>query len=588
MADLSEETAQPTLQDELDALAARLVDAARWLREHPAASLPVPDPAALAGAGAALAGALALDPAALDQLRRAPLDALAEVLKSQLAALGGPALAEPPLADRRFRHQAWQRSPPHLLLARLYLATAERLRRATRELPALDPADRRAVRFWIDQLIDAASPANALWTNPVALETALETGGRSLVRGLRHLVDDLAAGRAPFPRTVPDSALELGRDLAVTPGKVIARNELMELIQYAPATERVHRRPLLICPPWINKYYILDLRPATSFVRFAVEQGHTVFLISWVNPGPEHAQVGFDDYLRLGPLAALATIRRATGEARVNALGYCLGGTLLACCLAWLARGRTRPIASATFLTCLLDFSEPGDLGVFLDPGQLERLERHLERRGYLEAAAMSRVFALLRANDLIWSFVQSSYLMGREPPAFDLLQWNADGTNMPARMHGFYLRALYGENRLARPGGITLLGRPIDLGASEVPAYFLSTREDHIAPWRSTFRGHRLLGGPKRFVLGGSGHIAGVINPAGSRKYGCWSDGPASDDPDAWLAGAIAREGSWWPDWARWLASHGGGERPARVPGGGSEVLDDAPGRYVRMRAGP
>ena len=382
-------------------------------------------------------------------------------------------------------------------------------------------------------------------------------------------------------------AFEVGRNLAVTPGKVVFQNALMQLIQYAPSTERVHRRPLLIVPPWINKFYILDLAPANSLVRYAVAQGFTLFVISWVNPGPELAETSFERYLEDGPLAALQAIERATGEPEATVLGYCLGGTLTACLLAWLARAGDGRIKAATFLTTLLDFAEPGEIAVFIDDAQLELLERHMRAKGYLEARHMQKVFSLLRANDLIWSAVVKGYLLGQAPAALDLLYWNADGTRMPASMHSFYLRNMYQRNLLVRPGGITLKGAPIDLGAVRTPSYFLSTREDHIAPWASTYQGSRHLGGRVRFVLGGSGHVAGVVNPPGTPRHGYWINPRRPRRAERWLAGAEAHEGSWWPDWSAWLARRSGAMVPARQPGaGGLAVIEDAPGSYVRMRA--
>jgi polyhydroxyalkanoate synthase len=345
--------------------------------------------------------------------------------------------------------------------------------------------------------------------------------------------------------------------------------------------------PLLIVPPWINKFYILDLKPKNSFIRYAVDQGFTVFVISWANPGRELAHKRFEDYLGEGPLAALEAIEQAIGERQATIVGYCLGGTLTACLLAWMAaKGDTR-IKAATFLTTMTDFAEPGELGVFIDDEQLDLIERHMQEKGYLEAKHMQKVFNLMRANDLIWGFVVNNYLLGREPIAFDLLYWNADSTRMPCMMHSFYLRHMYQKNLLAQPGGITLKGVPIDLGAIKTPSYFLSTKEDHIAPWASTYRGSRRFGGPVRFVLGGSGHIAGVINPPGSAKYGYWTGTRRPAEPAAWLAGARQQEGSWWPDWQAWLAKKSGTMVPARDPAhGGLPPLDEAPGSYVKVRA--
>ncbi len=490
--------------------------------------------------------------------------------------------------DRRFADPAWQQLPPFDFVRQAYLLTARRMRALYADLPGLDRAAQRKLDFYLRLYINAIAPSNFLTTNPVALRQAAESEGHSLLRGLGHLLEDLEQGGGRLRiRTTREDLFTLGVDLATTPGKVIYQNELMQLIQYAPATEQVHRRPLLIVPPWINKYYVLDLRPKNSFVRWVVEQGFTVFLISWVNPGPELAHKSFEDYLTEGPLAALDAVREQVGaRAGCNILGYCIGGTLVACLLAWMAARGQRRIGAATFLTTMTDFAEPGDLGVFIDEPQLERLERHMAQCGCLDAGYMQTVFSLLRDNDLIWNFVVNNYLLGRRPPPFDILYWNADGTRMPCMMHRFYLRAFYLENRLVEPGGITLLGEPVDLGRITVPSYFLSTREDHIAPWQSTYRGARRFGGPRRFVLGGSGHIAGVVNPPAAGKYGYWTHGRPPPEPEAFLARARRHEGSWWPDWAAWLRRRSGSLVPARDPDSGSlPPLEDAPGSYVRRR---
>jgi polyhydroxyalkanoate synthase len=359
----------------------------------------------------------------------------------------------------------------------------------------------------------------------------------------------------------------------------------MQLIQYVPATAQVFRRPLLVIPPWINKYYILDLRPSNSFIKWAVEQGHTVFVVSWVNPDKALAQKSFDDYLTEGALAAMDAVRAATGEEELNVIGYCLGGTLLGATLAWLAAKGDERVASATFFVSLLDFSQPGELGVFIDEGQVQNLERRMNERGFLEGSEMASTFNLLRANDLVWSFVINNYLLGKDPFPFDLLYWNSDSTRMPAQMHSFYLRNMYMKNLLGVPGGIKLAGVPIDLSKVKVPAYFISTVEDHIAPWKTTYKGSRYLGGPVRFVLGGSGHIAGIVNPPAARKYHFWTNEGGAPDAEQWLQGATQHPGSWWEDWQRWIAGHNGEDRvPARIP---SRAIEDAPGAYAMLRLG-
>jgi polyhydroxyalkanoate synthase len=368
---------------------------------------------------------------------------------------------------------------------------------------------------------------------------------------------------------------------------VVFQTELMQLIQYEPRTKDVYKRPLVIIPPWINKYYILDLRESNSFIRWALEQGHTVFVLSWVNPDAKLAQKGFDDYMFQGPLAALDAVEKATGEREVNFIGYCLGGTLLGATLGFLSEKKEiQRVASATFFVSLLDFSMPGELGVFIDEAQVDSLERKMNERGYLEGSEMAGTFNLLRANDLVWSFVVNNYLMGKDPFPFDLLYWNSDSTRMPARMHSFYLRNMYIHNRLGKPGGISLGGVPIDLSKVKVPAYFISTVEDHIAPWKTTYIGSRYLGGPVRFVLGGSGHIAGIVNPPAANKYHYWTGDSQATTPEKWFEGAQQHPGSWWADWQAWMEERNGGEAkvPARQP---ANALEDAPGSYAMLRIG-
>ena len=503
-----------------------------------------------------------------------------------------PAVASPHPGDRRFRSEAWQENFLFDYIKQSYLIAARHLHAGLAGVDGLDDATAKKVDFYTRQYVDALSPSNFIATNPDVLKETLASGGQNLLRGFDNLLEDLLRGNGGGLRVrmTDEAAFRLGENIGNTPGKVVFQNGLMQLIQYAPSTPEVHRRPLLIVPPWINKYYILDLRPDNSFVRWAVAEGHTVFVISWVNPDAEYAKKSFEDYLNEGPLAALDAIEYATGETAVNALGFCLGGTLLACAAALLAaRGDTR-IASTTYFATLLDFSEPGELGVFIDEQQIQALERRMYERGYLEGREMATTFNMLRANDLIWSFVVNNYLLGREPLAFDLLHWNADSTRMPAAMHSFYLRNMYLRNRLVQPGGLTFNGTPIDLGRITTPAYFISTIDDHIAPWRTTYKGAQRLGGPVRFVLGGSGHIAGIINPPQAKKYCAWTRDdvqPAALAPEQWFDGATRSDGSWWPDWSTWSAALGGGRVPARVPGSGRlPVIEDAPGSYVRLRA--
>jgi polyhydroxyalkanoate synthase len=382
------------------------------------------------------------------------------------------------------------------------------------------------------------------------------------------------------------SAFEVGGNLAVTPGKVVFQNNLMQLVQYAPLTNEVCKRPLLILPPWINKFYILDLRENNSFVRWATAQGHTVFIVSWINPDATHAAITFDNYMLHGPLEALDVIEKATGERAVNVIGFCLGGTLLAATLGYMAATRDNRIKSATFFASMIDFAEPGELEVFLDEKQVASLEKKMQERGYLEGHEMATTFNMLRANDLIWSFVVNNYLLGKDPFPFDLLYWNSDSTRMPAAMHSFYLRNMYLENLLRKPGGLTLNGVPIDISKTRIPLYFVSTIEDHIAPWKSTYAGAQLFAGKVRFVLGGSGHIAGIINPPAANKYGYWTNDKLDAMPHEWLADATQHPGSWWNDWAQWVEQHAGEKVAAREPGKGKlRALEDAPGSYVKLR---
>jgi poly[(R)-3-hydroxyalkanoate] polymerase subunit PhaC len=451
----------------------------------------------------------------------------------------------------------------------------------------LDEKTARKVDFYTRQFIDALSPSNFVLTNPEVLRETVQSGGQNLIQGLKNLLKDLDRGdhRQLRIRMTDLEAFKLGMNVATTKGKVVYQNELMQLVQYQPSTKEVYRRPLLIIPPWINKFYILDLRENNSFIKWAVDQGHTVFVISWVNPDEKLAHKDFKDYLVEGSLAALDAIEQATDEQKVNAIGYCLGGTLLAATLAYLAAKNEERIASATFLATLIDFSEPGELGVFVDEHQVSALEKRMEERGYLEGFEMATTFNMLRSNDLIWSFVVNNYLLGKDPFPFDLLYWNSDATRMPAKMHSFYLRNMYIKNLLKQPGGLKLAGVAIDISKVKTPAYFLSTVEDHIAPWKSTYAGTKLLGGPAKFVLAGSGHIAGVINPPCANKYGYRTNAKLPREPNAWLNDAAHNEGSWWPDWGKWIEAYGGARVPARVPGKGRlKALEDAPGSYVKF----
>ncbi len=499
-------------------------------------------------------------------------------------------VASPLKGDNRFRDEDWQNNFLFDYIKQSYLITARHIQDTVGHTGGLPEASRKKVDFFTRQYLDAMAPSNFALTNPQVLRETAHSGGQNLLKGLNNLLADIERGDGELRISMTDpKAFTIGVDVATSPGKVVFQTELMQLIQFEPSTKDVLKRPLLIIPPWINKYYILDLREKNSFIRWAVSQGHTVFVISWVNPDAKFAGKGFEDYMTEGPLAALGAIEKATGEKQVNAIGYCLGGTLLGATLAYMSAKNDKRIASATFFVSLLDFSIPGELGVFIDQAQVEALERRMKERGYLDGAEMASTFNLLRANDLVWSFVIHNYLLGKEPFPFDLLYWNSDSTRMPAAMHSFYLRKMYLNNLLREPGGISLCGVPIDLRKIRMPSYFISTAEDHIAPWKSTYKGARLLaqaGGKTRFVLGGSGHIAGIVNPPAANKYGFWTHDTLPESPDAWLAEAERHEGSWWTDWQAWISAESAQTVPARKPGAGElKVIEAAPGSYVSKR---
>ena len=509
---------------------------------------------------------------------------------SMLRMMGAPALpvAEPAKGDKRFKDAGWHEHFLFDYVKQSYLITARWLHEQVASVEGMSEPAKKKIDFFTRQYIDALAPSNFALTNPEVFRETVASGGQNLVRGLNNLLDDIERGNGQLRISMTDSkAFELGVNIATTPGQVIFQNDLMQLIQYEPTTKKVWRRPLLIIPPWINKYYILDLREKNSFIRWAVNEGMTVFVVSWVNPDERLAHKDFADYLTEGPLAALDAIEQATGEQDANVVGYCLGGTLLAATLGYLAARKQKRIASATFMTALVDFTAAGELEVFIDEAQVASIEKKMSERGYLEGSEMANTFNLLRANDLIWSFVINNYLLGRDPFPFDLLHWNCDSTRMPAQMHSFYLRNMYMKNKLREPGGLTLAGVPIDLSKVNLPAYFVSAIEDHIAPWKTTFAGPGLMKGSARFVLSGSGHIAGMINPPAANKYGYWTNDVLGDDADAWFADARQHDGSWWTDWREWIAPQLAGEVPARVPGRGKlPVIEAAPGSYARLRA--
>jgi polyhydroxyalkanoate synthase subunit PhaC len=455
------------------------------------------------------------------------------------------------------------------------------------EAEGLDEHTRHKAQFYVRQLSSALSPSNFVATNPELLRATIQESGANLVRGMKMLAEDIEAGKGELKLRQSDpSRFEVGVNIANTPGKVVFRNDLIELIQYAPTTETVLKRPLLIVPPWINKFYVLDLNQDKSFIRWAVAQGLTVFCISWVNPDERHAEKDFASYMREGIFAALDAIEEATGEERVTTIGYCVGGTLLAVALAYMAATGDKRIESATFLTTQVDFTHAGDLKVFVDEEQIQSLEAGMKTRGYLEGSRMANAFNMLRPNDLIWPYVISTYMKGQSPFPFDLLYWNSDSTRMPAANHSFYLRNCYLENKLTK-GQMVLDNVRLDLKKVKVPIFNLAAREDHIAPAKSVFVGSKAFGGSVDYVLAGSGHIAGVVNPAGKPKYQFWTGGPPEGELETWVAKAEEHAGSWWPYWFKWVERQAPERVPAREPGGGKlPPLCDAPGTYVRAKA--
>ena len=451
----------------------------------------------------------------------------------------------------------------------------------------LNEKTKQKLDFFTRQFADAMAPTNFVMTNPQVLKQTIESGGQNLIQGLDNLLEDLENSEDQLQiKMVDPNAFEIGKDIAISHGKIVYQNDLLQLIQYDPTTQFVAKTPLLIIPPWINKYYILDLRKKNSFVRWAVDQGITIFMVSWINPDEKLSDKSFEDYIKEGPLACLDAIQKATGEVETNVIGYCLGGTLLSATLAHMARKKEKPkqsIKSATFFTTMLDFKQAGDLGVFVDEEQLTQLEAKMACRGYLKGMEMATTFNMLRANDLIWSFVINNYLMGRDPFPFDLLFWNSDSTRMPAAMHSFYLRNMYLENKLIKKDALSFCGTPIDLTRIITPAFILSARDDHIAPWKSTYAATGIFQGPINFCLATSGHIAGVINPPAANKYSYWTNSKNPKTPEAWLNSATEHPGSWWPEWLRWLKKFSGTEVEARLPGAGKlKIIEEAPGSYV------
>jgi polyhydroxyalkanoate synthase len=520
------------------------------------------------------------------RLGKAYLELWAAAAK-RLAGEDIPPVATPAASDKRFADPEWTQNQFFDFLKQAYLLTTDWADKLVRDAAELDPHTKQKAEFYVRQIGNALSPTNFVLTNPELLRETLLSNADNLVRGMHMLAEDIEAGGGDLKIRQSDSSMfEVGRNLATTPGKVIFQNELMQLIQYAPTTETVLKRPLLIVPPWINKFYVLDLTPEKSFIKWCVDQGLTVFVISWVNPDAALAEKSFEDYVRKGPLAALDAIHEATGEDKVHAIGYCVGGTLLAVTLAAMAARNDERIVSATFFAAQVDFTHAGDLKVFVDEEQIAAIEQKMAERGYLDSGAMASVFNMLRSNDLIWPYVINNYLKGKAPFPFDLLYWNSDATRLPAANHSFYLRNCYLENKLSK-GRMVLGNTLLDLKAVKIPIYNLATREDHIAPAKSAMFGSKFFGGPVKFVVSGSGHIAGVVNPPAKRKYQYWTGPkPRNADIDGWLAKAKENSGSWWPDWIVWLTRQSPTEVAARIPGNGTlKPIEDAPGSYVKVR---
>jgi len=521
------------------------------------------------------------------RLGKAYLDLWGAAVK-RLAGEPASPVAAPAANDKRFADPEWTSNQFFDFLRQAYLLTTDWANKLVSDAAGLDPHTKQKADFYVRQITNALSPSNFVLTNPELLRETLTSNAENLVRGMHMLAEDIAAGGGHLKIRQSDASMfEVGRNLATTPGKVIFQNDLMQLIQYAPTTEKVRKRPLLIVPPWINKFYVLDLTPEKSFIKWCVGQGLTVFCISWVNPDARLAQKTFEDYVREGPLAALDVIKEATGEEKVHAVGYCVGGTMLTVALAAMAAWHDARIMSATLFASQIDFPYAGDIKVFIDEEQVKAIEQRMAERGYLDGKAMATVFNMLRSNDLIWPYVINNYLRGRAPFPFDLLYWNSDSTRLPAANHSFYMRNCYLDNKLAR-GEMMLGNTPIDVHSIKIPIYNLATREDHIAPAKSVMLASKFFGGKVRFVVAGSGHIAGVVNPPDKKKYQYWTGPrPRGANVEAWLAKAKEHPGSWWPDWLAWIKQQDPTEVPARIPGGGKlKPIEDAPGSYVKVKA--
>jgi polyhydroxyalkanoate synthase subunit PhaC len=515
-----------------------------------------------------------------------------DLWQSTLQRLSGqqaPAVAEADRGDNRFKHPDWTDNPYFDFWKQAYIMTSRWAETTLHQTPGLDQRTQAKAEFIQKQIISALAPSNFMQLNPEVIQATMKSNGRNLVEGMQNFVADLERSGTMLKISQTDtSAFEVGRNVATQPGKVVYQNELLQLIQYSPTTPDVHEIPFVLVPPWINKYYILDLTSDRSFIKFIVDQGFTVFVVSWVNPDERLKDKTFADYMFGGLLAATEAAKKECGTSKVNILGYCIGGTLLGTTLAWLARRGENPFNSATFLVAQVDFTKAGDLKLFIDEAQLQTIENMIDEKGYLEGSRMATVFNMLRPKDLIWPYVVNNYMMGKKPMAFDLLYWNQDSTRMPAANHKYYLREFYHNNKLAE-GEMVIEGEKLDLGRVRVPIFHLATREDHISPPRSVYTGAKLFGGPVEFVLAGSGHIAGVVSPPGKTKYPYWTNKRPLSHPDCttlddWIAGADEVKDSWWPHWAKWLRQYSGGKVKPRKPGAKLGVIEDAPGSYVKV----
>ena len=547
------------------------------------------DPTAPARAFAEFTRQLWTDPVGVLQASQAAAAEWVELWGAAARRAGGAAV-EPVIApergDRRFNEPAWSEEPVFDYLKQAYLLASRQATDLVEQAEGVDEATRTRALFFTQAYLNALSPANFAFTNPEAIRRAIDTGSISLLSGLANLLAD-AASEAKLPQRRASAEFELGKDIAATPGSVVFQNELMQLIQYAPATDTVYRRPLLYIPPLVNKYYLLDLQPKSSLIRWLVEQGHSLFVISWVNPGPELGDKGLADYLEAGPIAALDAIEQATGERKVDLFGFCMGGTLAGIAAALLtARGETKRLASVTAIGSLFDFSRLGQWSTFTEPEQLQAMERHLHTKGIMHANELQALFSVVRANDLIWSSVVSHYLLDKEAPPSDILHWFADGANIPKAFLLDWVGDVLKGNKLVIAGALKLGDDPIDLGAVQTPVMVISLKDDHVSAWEATYDGARLFGGEVHFLLGGSGHNAGVINPPSANKHGYWTNQAMPETADTWMEGATRHEGSWWPDWQGWLVRDGVERVKARIPGKGKlKAIEPAPGSYVRMR---